>query len=259
MKSIRDICYGPDEAQRLDLHIPDGARATYIFIHGGGLASGDKAGDSALFDYLTARGIAVASLNYRMLPGARFPEFVEDCAQAAALLVRDILPSYGLGGHVVLGGSSAGAFISMLLAFDRHYLEARGLEPEAFDGFLFDAGQPTCHFALLRERGLDMRRQIIDETAPLYHVQDARPGKPLLFITAGDDMPARVEQNALMRRALINYGYPEHMIESRTLEGYQHCGYCADVRPDGSYAYGAICADFILRACGDNSDGKMYN
>lgn len=251
MKSILDISYGADEAQRLDLHVPEGARAAYVFIHGGGLEGGDKGDDKALFGYLGARGIAVASLNYRLMPGARFPEFVEDCAQAAALLMGQVLPEQGLGGHVVLGGSSAGAFISMLMAFDRRYLAARGLEPEAFDGFLFDAGQPTCHFALLRRRGLDERRQIIDETAPLYHVRDARPGKPLMFITAENDMPARVEQNALMRRALLNFGYPRELIEARELKGYQHCGYCGDVRPDGTYAYGEICADFILRACGD--------
>lgn len=249
METIRNIRYGEASAQLLDLHVPVNARATYIFIHGGGLEAGDKADNIRLFEHLGARGIATASLNYRMLPDARFPDFIEDCARAAAFVLKQLLTEYGLGGRVVLGGSSAGAFISMLLAFDRHYLAAQELAPEDFAGFLFDAGQPTCHFALLRERGMDERRVIIDETAPLYHVRDARPGRPLMFITAEHDMPGRVEQNALMRRALINFGYPEQLIECRSMPGYQHCGYCDDIRPGGEFAYGDICAEFILRAC----------
>lgn len=250
MQISRDISYGGDPGQKLDFLLPDDARAAYVFMHGGGLEGGDKADNAALFDFLTARGIAVISLNYRMLPKAHFPDFVCDGALAVRMALLKLLSAHGLDGRTVLGGSSAGAFIAMLLAFDRSYLAEQSLEPEMLRGFLFDAGQPTCHFALLRERGLDERRVLIDETAPLYHIRDARPARPLMFLTAENDMPGRKEQNALMRRTLINFGYPQHMIESHELPGYGHCGYCGDARPDG-FAYGELCADFILRACGE--------
>lgn len=249
MRNICDIQYGSDATRALDIHLPDAPRATYVFIHGGGLTGGDKADDKALFERLAAQGVATVSVNYRLIPAARFPEFIEDCAQALAW-VRGNLAHYGLDGRIVLGGSSAGAYISMMLAFDRRYLAAQGIAPEDMRGFIFDAGQPTTHFELLRQRGMDEKRLIVDETAPLYHICDARPGRPLLIITAENDMPARVEQNALMRRVLLNYGYPEALIEQHMMKGYGHCGYCGDVKPDGSFAYGDICADFILRVCG---------
>lgn len=249
MRSISNLQYGPGPAHVLDMHLPDAPRATYVFMHGGGLTGGDKTDNMALFERLAARGIATVSVNYRLMPSARYPEFIDDCALALRWTL-DNRARCGLSGNVALGGSSAGAYISMLLAFDRRYLAAQGIAPEELCGFIFDAGQPTTHFELLRRRGLDEKRLIVDEAAPLYHICDARPGRPLLIITAEDDMPARVEQNALMYRVLVNYGYPSSLIERRTMPGYGHCGYCGDVRPDGRFDYGDLCADFILRACG---------
>ena len=49
-----------------------------MFIHGGGLTGGDKADDKALFERLAAQGVATVSVNYRLIPAARFPEFIED-------------------------------------------------------------------------------------------------------------------------------------------------------------------------------------
>ncbi len=247
MQRVCDLVYG-DAGQRLDAYLPDAPRATYVYLHGGGLVSGDKADNPALFEHLAARGIATVSVNYRLLPEADYPAAIEDGAQALRWALSGgagLLPGTGC----VLGGSSAGAYISMMLAFDRRYLAARGLEPEALRGFIFDAGQPTTHYELLSRRGFDPRRIVVDEAAPLYHISDARPGRPLLVLTAEFDMPARVEQNALMRRVLLNYGYPESMIELHTLPGYQHTGYCCDIKPDGRYQYGDLCAEFILRAC----------
>ena len=67
----RDVAYGTDPSQRLDLSIPAGKGfATVIFVHGGSLNSGDKADD----DYrnvcaaFPAAGIACANVNYRLAP-----------------------------------------------------------------------------------------------------------------------------------------------------------------------------------------------
>ncbi len=52
-----------------------------------------------------------------------------------------------------------------MLCFDDRWLEKQSLKPSDIRGFVHAAGQPTCHFKILRERGLDKRRVIIDETA----------------------------------------------------------------------------------------------
>ena len=248
MKEICNIKYGPDDMHLIDLFLPEGEiKATYIFMHGGGLVGGTRRDLIPLYKYLSDRAIAVASVEYRLLPKYKFPVFIEDSALAVKCVLEKLIPEYHLAHKLFIGGSSAGAFISMHLAFDRHYLADMGHAPEEFAGFIFDAGQPTTHFSILMERGFDDKRCIIDDTAALYYIKDASPMKPLLYIGAEFDLPARNEQNALMRRVLINYGYPEDMIETVNFPGFEHTGYCFDAKEDGSYEYGRVCAEFILK------------
>ncbi len=64
------------------------------------------------------------------------------------------------------------AYIAMLLCFDRRYFMSYGVDSNKIFGFVFKAGQFTAHFNVLCERGIDSRRCIIDEAAPLYHINE---------------------------------------------------------------------------------------
>lgn len=46
--------------------------------------NGDKSSAEIFGPYLTERGIAVVSANYRMYPNANYPDFICDVAQAVA-------------------------------------------------------------------------------------------------------------------------------------------------------------------------------
>lgn len=48
------------------------------------------------------------------------------------------------------GGSSAGGYISQMLCFDKTWLSKHGIKATDISGFIHDAGQPTCHFNVLR-------------------------------------------------------------------------------------------------------------
>ena len=219
MKSILDIAYGSHPARRLDVHLPDCASfPVFLYFHGGGLEAGSKADQKTVFEYLTAHGIAAVSADYRMYPEAKYPDFVDDAAAAAAWCHQN-MPAYG-GTEIFIGGSSAGGFLSMMLCFDRRRLAAHGLSPMDFAGFIHDAGQPTCHFNVLRERGVDSRRVIIDDSAPLYHIC-ADPYPPMLFIVADHDMENRFEQTMLALSTLRHFGHaPSLKIMHAT-----HCSY----------------------------------
>jgi len=219
MKTIRDIAYGSHPAQRLDVHLPDCASfPVFLYFHGGGLEAGSRADQAAMFEYLTSRGIAAVSADYRMYPDAKYPDFVEDAAAAAAWCHAN-MPAYG-GSEIFIGGSSAGGFLSMMLCFDRRRLAARGLSPMDFAGFVHDAGQPTCHFNVLRERGIDSRRVIIDDSAPLYHICD-EPYPPMIFIVADNDMENRYEQTLLTLSTLKHFG---HSAQLKVMHA-THCSY----------------------------------
>ena len=82
----------------------------FVFFHGGGLEKGSKSGAYHFANYLTDRGIAVVSANYRMYPNAKYPDFIEDAAEAV-YWVSENINSYGKCEKMFVGGSSAGGSI----------------------------------------------------------------------------------------------------------------------------------------------------
>ena len=55
----------------------------------------------------------------------------------------------------------------MMLMLDAHWLARLDMSPADAAGFIFNAGQPTTHYNVLRERGMDPKRVVVDEAAPL--------------------------------------------------------------------------------------------
>ena len=123
-----------------------------------------------------------------------------------------------------VGGSSAGGYLSMMLCFDKRWLAPYGIDPVSIDGYIHDAGQPTCHFNVLRERGLDPRRVIIDDSAPMYHVGTAKAYAPMCFIVSDHDMENRYEQTMLMLSTMKHLRYDMSKVQLRVMHG-EHCAY----------------------------------
>ena len=170
MKTVFDVCYNAETEQHLDIYLPESSEfSVMLYFHGGGIQAGDKRDNKVFFEYMVSHGIAVVSANYRMYPEAKYPDFLVDAADAVAWVFKNI-KNYGKIKGIYVGGSSAGGYISQMLCFDKAWLSKHGINPTDVAGFIHDAGQPTCHFNVLRERGIDSRRVIIDESAPLYHV-----------------------------------------------------------------------------------------
>lgn len=195
----------------MDLYLPESPSFDlFIYFHGGGLCSGSKAIDDFSASELTARDVAIASVDYRMYPSAKFPDFIEDAACAIRFL-KDNVAKWGDCRSIFVGGSSAGGYISMMLCFDKRYLNAVEMSPLEITGWIHDAGQPTSHFNVLKELGKDSRRVIVDETAPLYFVGMEENYSPMHFILAEQDMFGRYEQTMLMIKTLEHFGHADQV------------------------------------------------
>lgn len=246
MKSIMDICYSQEADQYLDLHLPECDRfPVFLYFHGGGIEKGDKAAqrNDAFIKHLTDKGIAVASANYRMYPTAKYPEFIEDAAAATAWVFANV-KTYGEVTGIYVGGSSAGGYLSQMLCFDKHYLAEHGIAPMDITGFIHDAGQPTAHFNVLRERGIDSRRVIIDESAPLYYVGADEQYPPMLVIVSDKDIKNRYEQTMLLLSTLKHFGLDENV--KLQMMRSSHCAYVGKVDENGVSIFGKLVSDFIL-------------
>jgi acetyl esterase/lipase len=93
----------------LELHIPQGARnyPTVVWLHGGGLTSGQREAPKALLD----RGIAVAAVEYRLSPKVKANTCIEDAAAATAWVLKHVAEFGGSPGKVFIGGHSAGGYL----------------------------------------------------------------------------------------------------------------------------------------------------
>lgn len=230
MKVITNIAYGPltERDNLLNIYLPEDKTdfKTFVYIHGGGIENGDKDGDGdPNCESLTEAGYAVVKINYRVYPKAKFPEYLYDAAQAVAW-VKEHINEYGGNGDVIVGGSSAGGYISMMICFDDTYLKAYNLSPNDITAWVFDAGQPTSHFNHLKyDKKVDSRAIIVDESAPIYFVRQYDGLAPMLIFASEKDIPCRLEQIHMLIKTLKIFGYPEENITFEYMEGYSHCGY----------------------------------
>ncbi|NIJ20476.1 acetyl esterase/lipase [Sphingomonas naasensis] len=135
----REIAYGADPLQRLDLYPARGAAGPaplIVFVHGGGWRQGDKrnATGGGMAPHFTGRGLAFASVNYRLVPDATVEDQAQDVADAIGYLFRHARALGIDASRIVLAGHSAGAHLSALVATDPRYLKRAGLGLDQLDG-----------------------------------------------------------------------------------------------------------------------------
>lgn len=245
MASYKCIRYSDDfEKAFVDVHIPESSDGFYtlVYFHGGGLEHGGRC--EPFIEPLVKRGIAVVMVQYRLYPEAKYPEYIVDCAKAVAWTVAHI-SEYGNCKGIYVGGSSAGGYISQMLCFNTQYLKNEGVNPMDICGYLHDAGQPTTHFKYLaRERGVDDRRVIVDEAAPLYYVGLEKEYPRMRFVYSDGDGITRQRQNDLVILTLQSFKYDKEKISLRVMNG-GHCAYVKQIREDGSSPFAEIVCDFI--------------
>ncbi len=247
MRTYPNIIYSPmgHEKQKLDMYLPDAeAFPVFLYFHGGGIEAGDKWQDQPFLLGLAEKGVGVVSANYRLYPEAKYPEFIEDAAAAVAW-VKSHIEEYGHCTKLFIGGSSAGGYISQMLCFDKRYLGAHGIDSDSLDGYYLDAGQPTTHFNVLRERGVHPYRVIIDEAAPIYHVESGRDYAPMKIVVSDRDMENRLEQTQLLVSTLKHLGCDMSKVDFEIIEDSVHCGYVGKVDEDGKSVFAEMVYDYI--------------
>lgn len=243
MKLIADVCYNEKSGQLLDIYLPEQDKfPVFVYFHGGGLTGGDKTNTKCFLEYLANHGIAAVTANYRLYPNAAYPDFLVDAAAASAW-VKEHMCQYGTVEGIYIGGSSAGGYISQMLCFDKTWLKAHDLAPLDFAGFIHDAGQPTCHFNVLKERGIDARRVIADEFSPLFYVGADEEYPRMLIIVSDNDMENRYEQTMLLISTLKHFGHSDKV--TTTVMNGKHCAYIGRLDEDGESTFGKMIQAYI--------------
>lgn len=130
-----DVAYGEHERHRFDMWpVPEAESPTplAIYIHGGGFRGGDKGSFSpgALREFHEA-GIAFAALNYRLSDAGPYPLMMKDAARAVQT-IRHRAAEWNLDPERIASfGGSAGAGISLWLAFHDDLADPESEDPVA--------------------------------------------------------------------------------------------------------------------------------
>jgi len=130
----RDIPWGPDPIQRLDVYRPahaDGAPVIFM-VHGGAWDKGDKGLWRTVKNkvaHWVGKGYVLVSPNYRMLPVADPVEQANDVAKSLAFAQSKLRSWGGDPSRIVVMGHSAGAHLVSLLTADPTIAARHGAKP----------------------------------------------------------------------------------------------------------------------------------
>jgi triacylglycerol lipase len=114
----RDLKYGPDERNRLDVFVPDplptDTRPALVFVHGGDFVAGDKAEpDSPFYEnigvWAARHGLIGVNITYRLAPDHPWPAGIEDIGAAVSWAIQNVAPYGGGPDRIFLMGHGAGA------------------------------------------------------------------------------------------------------------------------------------------------------
>lgn len=155
----------------------------YVYFHGGGWTSGDKASLTKYCAGQAAGGVVVVNVNYRMAPHFHLGHVLEDANAALGWVSLHIGDFNGDNQRIVLGGDSAGGQISALMAaatfrpeLTRHY----ALEPALHAGHVRGLVQhcSIVDFSVFFDRGFVMSLNFIRMLLPRgYASTGSLPGK----------------------------------------------------------------------------------
>jgi len=132
----RDIPYGDQERQVLDLYAPKDAKdlPVVFWIHGGGWQVGDKSEVKEKPKAFVERGFVFVSTNYRLLPKVEMQTIFRDVAQSLGWVHKNIAAHGGDPNRIFVMGHSAGAQLAALLCIDERYLKDEGVPFSALKG-----------------------------------------------------------------------------------------------------------------------------
>jgi len=182
----RDVAFGPDPRQRLDIYLPRGSasrRPVVFFIYGGSWSSGSKGTYGFVGDAFAGRGYVTVIADYRLVPEVRFPTFIEDGAQALAFVRQNIAHYGGDPAHIFLAGHSAGGYNAMMLALDPRYLVRAGVPRQSVRAAAGLSG--PYDFLPLEGRVTQTAFGNARDPAETQPISFARRGAPRIFLGTG--------------------------------------------------------------------------
>lgn len=214
----------------LDLYMAEkteGRPPLIVWVHGGGWVKGDKAMINRAIIGLTAKGYALASLNYRLNGFNSHPEQIHDIKGAVRWL-RANAGKYGYdASRIGVGGGSAGGHLALLLGLSSNdrFLEGNvggNLDQSSQVQAILDLYGPSSlqdYAAVDKRFSKNKNPKILHLANPLSYLS---AGDPPLFIMHGDlDRVVPVSQSEILHEKYQREGLKSTL---HVIDGAAHGG-----------------------------------
>ena len=205
----RDISYGPQPRQRLDVFPCDGLNSpTLLYIHGGYWQMSDKEAFGFIGEGLLPAGINLVLVEYTLAPDIHMDGIVEQIRASINWTIENIANYGGEPNRVFIGGHSAGGHLTAMAMSDRRV--AGGLSISG----LFDL-EPIRLNYLNDKLHLDAAESA--RNSPLQHLPAI--ANPLIVTVGSDELPELIRQSKDYSQAWQQAGHEGQYLP---LAGHDH-------------------------------------
>ena len=208
--------------QTLDVWRPAGKasakRPVLIFWYGGGWVKGDRRAYAFAARAFARAGFVVVVPDYRKVPTIRFPAFLQDGAEAVKWTRDHVADFGGDPSRIGIAGHSAGAYTVAMLALDRRWLEAEGVDPGIVKAAIGLSG-PYDFYPWTSQRSEAAMMGAADPvmTQPIHFARADAP--PMLLVSGDKDTTVRPRNAIHLEARLKALGAP---VTLRILPGLDH-------------------------------------
>lgn len=219
------VMYGRDPHQLLNVLLPEetpNRAPVFVFAHGGGFREGHPDHYDFLAEPFLTKGAIYVGVGYRLLPQASMADAVEDVAEAVRWVAENVSGMGGDAQRIHLGGHSAGAIITAVLAARTDWQPPLGLPLDVLKGAAcisgaYDLEERAESFGLelAQARELDPLRNV--QKVPVhvvvaYGLDEVKP--------KGTDLRSLAQTSAELVDAMRRGGARADLI---TVDGADHC------------------------------------
>ena len=205
VKCDLDLPYGVHDRQKLDVYQPESADSdgmpVLIFWHGGYWVLGHKDTLGFMAPPITLAPAILVIAGYRLAPGAKYPEQVDDCRNALKWVYENIAEYGGDPDKIFVGGHSAGGHLASLVSLQRDRLRKFRVPEEIIKGCF-----PVSGVFDVTDSPVERREAFLSspdharEASPLYNT--AGNTVPFFLEIGENDFPSLRNQHGAMLEAL---------------------------------------------------------
>lgn len=233
-QTLKDVSYGSDPAQRMDVYLPAGRTAAdtkvFVMIHGGAWSSGDKTEFDEYVPVFKQRlpGYAIFNINYRLAAVAvnLFPTQETDVKSAFSFITGKAGEYRFNPEKLAVLGASAGGHLALLQAYKNATPKVKAI----VDMFGPTNMTDLYNSSFLLQPGIQalMANSTPASNAPLY--QSSSPinyvtaqSPPTLILHGGADPLVPIKQSTDLKAKLLTVGVTVQMVTYQS-EGHGWTG-----------------------------------